>query len=491
MFTGDHIDDAQPVRASRNDSHWKRSLVLVLMTCGVGLAQQAPPKLTLTVEEAVHRGLQHGQEVGIAESQSRETKTQIGSARSLALPTLDGAASYTRSFAVQTFVLPPEFGTLPFGNANTYNFSLTLSQPLFRPGALRGIRIAEDFFRSAKDQETETRLDLVLSICEAYYGAELSERLAEIAQAQIEQLEAQLKDIRLKKQAGDASDLDVARVEVNRENIEPQVADAYNARDEAMLRLKRLINSDFHAELNLVDQLKAEDFHPIGDAEISDLISSAFQRRAAIRVAQRLTRIRREEIKQAKAEFLPSVDIFARLGEQAFPAAVLPTQAGFQDDWAAGVQVSMPFFEGGRRLAKVRAAKERLKQADLQLEQLLEVVQTDTEVSRLKLKRAAGLIESRTRASQKAVRVYELTDLAYLQGTSTHLDLTDARTNLRQARANEVQAVHDYYVAYLRLLRTVGVSPEDFAKAQTLSSHKSAATEPVRPSSNATERIAK
>ncbi len=444
-------------------------------------AEPGRPKFVLTVEEAVQRGLGIGYENLIAESQARETQTSRIAARALALPTLDAQFDYTRSLTPMKLSLPPglDLGPLPFGNANTYNAAIVLNQPLFRPGAIRGIRIAEEYFRSSKDQQTETRLDFVLNICQAYYGAVLSDKMAEIAEAQIDQTEAQLKNVRLQRQAGNASDLDVSRVEVNRENIEPQVVDSLNARDQAMLALKRLVNIDARTDLILSDQLNAEDFQPIRDSELSALVNFDVEQRAAVRAARRLSHIRQEEIKQAKAAYLPSLDAFGRLGEQSLPEDLIPMRRDWNDDWSVGFRLSVPLFEGGQRLAKVRAAKERLIQADLQLSLLLANIQADVEQFRIRLGRAAELVQTRLRASEKAQRVYELTDLAYQQGTAAYLDLTDARTNLRQARANEAQAVHDYYIAYLRLLRTIGVSPENFAKAQSLSIHKRGAAEPA------------
>jgi outer membrane protein TolC len=458
-------------------------LALLLAVRGPVAAQPAPPKLMLTLAEAVQRGLRLGQEARIAASQSRETRTQKDAAVSSVLPYLNAQSDYTRSLTPLVLSLPPglSFGNLPFGQANTYNFGLVFGQPVYHPGAIRGIRIAEDYFRSAKDQETETRLDLVLNICQAYYGADLAQRFVEIAQVQIDQLEAQLKVVRLQKSAGNASDLDVSRIEVDRENVEPQRVDALNSRDQAMLLLKRLVNVDVPTDLILVDQLSADNFQSIPDAEIGGLINSAVQRRAAVKAARRLTRIREAEIKQAKAAYLPSLDFFGRLNEQAFPQTTLPMRPDYQDDWAVGFRLSMPLLDGGQRLAGVHAARERLKQAQLQLELLLETIQSNTEESRLRLQRAAGLITTRVRASEKAARVYDLTDLAYRQGTQTYLDVTVSRTNLRQARANEVQTVHDYYVAYLQLLRTVGVSPEDFARVQSLSSHTPAADQSATP----------
>jgi outer membrane protein TolC len=44
-------------------------------------------------------------------------------------------------------------------------------------------------------------------------------------------------------------------------------------------------------------------------------------------------------------------------------------------------------------------------------------------------------------------------------GLQTNLQLGDARLQLAQARGNEAQALHDYYVALARLLRAAG-APE-------------------------------
>jgi outer membrane protein len=223
----------------------------------------------------------------------------------------------------------------------------------------------------------------------------------------------------------------------------------------------------------LTDHLQAEGFKPVPDGDIFELTSRNVSQRAAVRAAERLNKIRRSEITQAKVAYLPSVDLNGNMGEQAFASDLLPKRSEWQDNWTIGFRVSIPIFDGGQKHARVRAAQERLKQSELQLDRLVLSVQTETEDWRVKLKRAEELIANRGRASQQAARVYDLTDLSYRQGTATHLDLTDARTSLRLARANEVQSVHDYYSAYLHLIRSVGVPPDNFSKIQALSSHQS------------------
>jgi outer membrane protein len=468
----------KPVRMFKRAPSY--AVILGLLVLGLPLTDRAQeskperPVLRISLEDAVQMGLRNSQDIRIASSQSRESATSITSARASLFPVINATFDYTRTLSAQTFALPPGFNLagLPFGQANNYNFGVGYNQPLFRPGIFRGIEIAKQYYRSAQDQETETQLDIVLGICQGYYGAVLADRLADIARAQIDQLDAQLKDVRLQRQAGNASDLDVSRVEVNRENVAPQLSDALNARDQAILGLKRLIYLPVATDLVLTDQLSAEGFRPVTDGDIAELTAASVKQRAAVRAAQRLNTIRQAEIKQAKTAFWPTVDIIGNVGEQAFPSNLIPNRSEFQDNYTIGFRVSIPLFEGGQKIARVRAARERLTQSELQLEKLVLSVQTDVEEWRLKLKRAEALIESRARASQQAARVYELTDLSYRQGSSTHLDLTDARTNLRLARANEVQTVHDYYSAYLHLIRSVGVPAPNFVRSQSLSSHK-------------------
>jgi outer membrane protein TolC len=75
------------------------------------------------------------------------------------------------------------------------------------------------------------------------------------------------------------------------------------------------------------------------------------------------------------------------------------------------------------------------------------------------LDRAAASVEARSHTAALADRNYTLMTLAYEKGVVNTLQLSDARLQLRQARVNEVQALHDYYIALARLRRASGHSP--------------------------------
>jgi outer membrane protein TolC len=104
------------------------------------------------------------------------------------------------------------------------------------------------------------------------------------------------------------------------------------------------------------------------------------------------------------------------------------------------------------------------RQAEWQLAQVREGVALEANRFRGELERASALLTARAETVRSAARVYELTLLSFRQGVGTNLQVSDARTALRQARANEAQAVHDYYIALARLLRSSGSTQEDAAR---------------------------
>jgi outer membrane protein TolC len=50
-----------------------------------------------------------------------------------------------------------------------------------------------------------------------------------------------------------------------------------------------------------------------------------------------------------------------------------------------------------------------------------------------------------------AERAYQIAEVRYREGISTQVELSDARLQLEQARANRAQATHALYVASIRL----------------------------------------
>jgi outer membrane protein len=252
--------------------------------------------------------------------------------------------------------------------------------------------------------------------------------------------------------------MDVLNVEVQRDNLEPGRVDALNDRDQALRNLRRLIDLEDGQALHLTDALEPERFTPL-PARALDSIATAYGRRASIAAADRQVRIQNLRENGARGSWMPSVLLGASFATSAAWANGTPGSNDLHDNWSLNIALQTPIFDGGLRKADVATAHEQVVQSRLQLDQLRKSVALDVAQQRGELDRAAASVKARSHTAALAERSHTLMALAYAKGVVNTLQLSDARLQLRQARVNEAQAFHDYYIALARLRRAAGHSP--------------------------------
>ena len=450
-----------------------RHLVFVALAApaAVATAQNAPTSqepIALSLDAAVRRGMQRNEDIGIARAQVRGAMAQRASARSAFMPQITSQTSYARTlrgpFSDLGHIGGDAAGEVEpllddlISRKNNYTNTLGALQLVFDRRALSNLRAAHEAEQVQELQLSERELDVTLQIVQAYYGAVLADRVAEISEAALEEANRQLDHVRKTYAAGNASEMDVLNVEVQRDNLEPGRVDALNDRDQALRNLRRLIDLKDEQSLQLTNSLEPEGFTPVPVSAL-DSIATAFGRRASIAAADRQIRIQKLRESGARGSRLPSVLLGASFAKSGAWANGSPDNDDLRDNWTLSIALQAPVFDGGMRKADIAAAHELAVQSQLQLDQLKKSVALEVAQQRGELDRAAASVEARSHTAALAARSYTLMALAYDKGVVNTLQLSDARLQLRQARVNEVQALHDYYIALARLRRAAGHSP--------------------------------
>lgn len=484
-------------RNGMNRSSIAAAAALLLAATSPALqAQQAPAAATgrdtvaLSLEAALTRALSESDEIRLARSEVQLAAAEVRATRAQALPQLNANLAYTRTFASpfgggggislpDSLRFAPDstaplaqrvsylerntpaagliglgslFSGLPFGQENTYTATLSGSQTLFSGGRTgAALRIARSYRSAAELTLVEREAEITLQVRTAYTQAQLAQELATIARAALEQAEAFLAQERLRQRAGESSDLEVLRAEVSRDNLRPQLVQAENAAQLALLELKRLLNLPAGQPLRLTSPLDA----PARVAADADAALATAQR-ASVAVAERQLAIREEGIRIARGAFLPSVSVQAHYGRQLQPSSMFALGEEWRGDAAATLAVSVPIFSGGQRTAELQQARIEAERARLQLSQLREGVQVEYEQARGEAERARTAIAARQTTVQAAQRVYDLTVLRYQRGLATQLEVSQSRLELLQARSNLAQAVADLRIAAARVERATG-----------------------------------
>ena len=450
--------------------------------------------VAITLGDAIGRAVGQSQEVRLARAQVDLARAQVTAARSAALPQVNGGLNYTRTFASQFqgggFTIPDSlqfrpdstasieqrlryieqnaglaglaglgalFGNLPFGQPNTWSATLTGTQPLFAGGRVgAGLRIAARYREAAELGLQEQLGDIELRVRTAYFQALLAQELERIAQVSVAQADSFLAQERLRNQAGTASDLDVLRAEVSAENLRPQLVQARNAASLATLDLKRLIDIPLDRPVVLTTPLTVPSAQELADPRLDT--PRLLAQRAAVRIAERQVAIREEQVRIARAGYLPSIDLSGSYAKIAFPPGVFDFKGvDWRTDATATIALRVPLFNGFRTSADVQEALVNLSSERLRLAQLHENVELQYAQAIGEQRRAAAEITARERTVQQAQRVYDLTVLRYDQGLATQLEVNDARLQALQARTNLAQSISSFHLAAAGVSRSLGM----------------------------------
>jgi len=441
------------------------SALLFAMAAAPGVSAAQQDTLSLTLREAVARAVSTSEEVQTALAQRAMANAQITQARSGAYPQISGGVVYNRTLAsiFDNIMLgpPPEpgeeappnpFAGLPFGQANTWIASLSVTQPLYTGGRVgTALGIARNVRAAADLQIEEAEADIALQVRNAYFQTVLADEMVGIAREAVQLADQTLRQVELFRQQGTASEFDVLRARVERDNLEPGIIEAQNARRLSELNLKRLANLPAEQPI-----MTATPLTPVVADVDREALREAMRGRAALRSFDEQIAAREGAVRIARADLLPSVGMAGNFAYQAFPGQITPFDADWRRDWTLSVQASIPIFNGFRTRGQIDQARAELQIAELQRDQVRQGLELELEGALGEFDGARAQIDARRATVVQAQRTLELAELRFRSGLATQLDISSARLLLQQARVNEAQALYNYLNALARLERVSG-----------------------------------
>ena len=417
--------------------------------------------------------MRQGDEVGIAAAQADVADALYGSARANLFPQLRLNTTYTH---VYESARGQAVGSV-FNQPNTYSGNLNLGQTLFQGGRLVSATRAAGASRdAARFDEREQRSIITLQVARSYLQVLFADRIADLQVENLALASRRLAQVEQFERAGRAARYDVLRSRVERANIEPLAIQARSDRELALLELKRLLNVPVEQAVTLVTKVDSASAALLVAAAAD---STALPDRASIHSAELNAAAKRLGVSVARADFFPTVSVFFQSGYQAFPgvsqgfprtfgelttaacpvgsaAGRLCQNGGWFSDRQAGVNISMPIFDGLRVKSNLDLAHAQSRLAELQLRQQREAVSVDVARARAELRRAGAVFAARQQNSQEAAEAFQLATLRFGRGLSTQLEVSNAQVALLTAQSTEARATYDLFLASADLARSLG-----------------------------------
>ncbi len=441
------VPDAKEMRELRAEKSEARLRALSEKTPGNG-------SVYLSGELRLADALSKAMKLNLALQQARQERAisrgRIQASYSEVLPSLALSGDYLRRDEEQGSTRDGVYTTTRY--QDRYSAGLELTQPLFNGRIGAALRTAKLYRLWAETGIRQSEEDVRYAVVSAYYSAVLSAHLLSVNLASLETAERQLADTQARRRQGMASNYDELRAEVEVSNFRAQVLQARNSKDVAQTTLFRLIGISPESEVVLVDSIPLV----IEDIAFDEALRAALERRADLAQAEYAVRLQRESVVDARSRYWPEISGYA-LQTWANPDPHDSGRDEWGDEWQAGVQASLPLFDGLDRRGTLIQERAKLEQYEIALRDTEEKVVSQIRQLVLSLKTAQEFADSQSRNLQTAKEALRLVETGLNEGQNTPVEVMDARQALTTASANYYQSLFDHALARVSLQKAMGL----------------------------------
>lgn len=327
-----------------------------------------------------------------------------------------------------------------------YSTSLGLQYPVFRGGYIRaGTKIAAADVDAAEANYRLTEDEVILAVQEAFFRILQKQDQIALVDAILKRRRDDLVIIQLKYDAGRESLPAVQEAEANLLQAEYDKMKAEQELALAQVELNLLLGRPSDEKI----AIRHEDA-PIEFPPLESMIEEAQSERPEMHAEKARREGLQAQVSQAKSNYWPTVSLSGAYGWQG------DTFLSQEGGWSAGINISLPIFEGFARKAKVTQAVLSVREEELKLRQLEDSIEEEVEqaYSNWELARKnLHVVETLLDATRAA---YQLTKLQYEQGLTSYLFLQQKENALTQAEYNQANARFNLRTSKARLQKAWG-----------------------------------
>ena len=317
----------------------------------------------------------------------------------------------------------------------------TASQTIFNRDVLLATQSKNDIRLQAKQATSNNKIDLVVEVSKAWYDVLSTLQQIKISETNILRVEQSLKDAYNQYKAGVVDKIDYKRATISLNNSRANKRSGEELLKAKLEYLKSLMGYPVTANLNIVfDSLQMEN-----DILLDTLQAADYDARIESKILLTQRRLLEYNLKYNKWSYLPTVtangaynlnfqsNSFNQLYSSSFPSSF------------AAINVGIPIFQGGKRMAKVQAAELELQRNELAYANFKSVVNSRyaqaLAIYKTNLLNYTALKENLGVAKE----VYDIIQLQYRSGIKTYLEVIASETDLRTSEIS-------YYTSLYQLL---------------------------------------
>jgi outer membrane protein TolC len=415
---------------------------------GTSSGRAAPPD-SLTLDEAIRLALTNQPAVVQAEEGIAAAEARIGLSRSPFYPDISLSGLYTRIGPVPEFSFPNGLSE-KLAPENNYDLHLGLRQTLYDFGKIAAsVDLAEAGRQTAADCLEQVKSNLAYRTIAVFNSILILRRNVAVLGEQIDALNQHLEVSRKKVQAGTATDFDVLTTQVRLAAAQNDRIDAANNLETQEILLRQLTGLAFDQPI----RLKGDFAHTATALDSTSLVEAAFQQRPELAVSRDAEASAGLQVRLASLGDKPSLALNMSSGfRNGYPSNMDQLKANY----AAGLQVQLPIFNGHRTRYQQYEAAANLRSAQARSEDLKRQITADVQQAIARARASWEKTQNAEVLVRQAEEAVSMAETRYEAGVVTNLDLLDAQTTLTQAKLGHLRARYAYSMSLVEVDKATG-----------------------------------
>ena len=409
---------------------------------------------TLTLEEAIQRGLEYNLNVVDARYNVASVQGQRRVSRAALLPHVLAdmqetwqtvnlqAFGFRFESPISGFDFPSVVGPFPL-----FDLRARLSQTVFDRSAWNSHRAASESVRAAEFSAQDARDIVVMAVGGSYLQALAARARVDSGRAQLETASALLKQAQQRRGVGLVAQVDVDRAEVQALMQQQRLIALQNDFAKLKIDLARLIGAQPTDQFSLTEDLP---FVPAPALDASTALQQAREQRADLKAAAVAVRAAELELSASKSAYLPTVNVNADYG------TLGPNPADARRTFAVVGQVRVPLWQGGRTGGQIDQAEADLARRQAALDDLSRVVEGEIRKAMFDVEAFAAQVKVNERNLQVSRETLELTRQRFEAGVSGNIEVVQAQDSVSAAAFEYINSVFSHNLAKLNLARALG-----------------------------------
>lgn len=426
----------------------------------IGYTANAQQPQQLTLKDAVSYALQHKADAEKARLNVEKSKYQIQEVRANALPNVAVTGGLIHNPKLQaTYVDGSAFGApgilkLELGQRWTSQANAQLTQLLFNQTVFMGLKAARTTREFYQLNQELTEAQIIEKVASAYYQVYQTKEMLANIESNLALTEKTAQIIEGLHQTGLAKKIDLDRTTVAVNNLKSAQQQAVNGLQLAQNALKFMIGMPIEQEISLPN----EEFQPNYEFAFEKESNS---KRIELQVLEKQKSLLEINVKAKRAAYYPSLALVGNYGWLGMgpknPLVYGEKDKVYWSDFSSiGLNLSIPIFSGFGTRAKVKQAQIELESLETDIKDTRLAMDLAYENARNQITNSLLTIQTQQENVKLAEEVLADTQNNYEQGLATLTELLDAERSLAYAQNNYTNAVLQYKLAEIEMLKAQG-----------------------------------